>query len=173
MSESAIDIERTVYRLKSLGVEDTASTPVEGLTPMTSVCSISVAGATENELSNLPVSCPPDLIKFWQATNSARLFEDQQYGQWGLIIMAPEDAKSLTRRSKADNPALNDEDFIIGEFIGDSDLLLIRCDESSDDFGSVVIVSAIDPRDDWEVVAKSFGEFLVKYADNKGEKYWE
>jgi hypothetical protein len=173
MSEFATDVERTVHRLKSFGLENTASIPVEGLAPMTSACFVSEVRANEAALSNLPVSCPPDVLEFWRIASTARLFEDHQYGQWGLIIMTPENAHSLTIRSRADYPALTETDLVIGEFLADSDLLAVCCDKSIDDYGKVVIVSAIDPREDWCVAAESFGEFLTRYADSRGEKYWE
>jgi len=63
-------------------------------------------------------------------------------------------------------------DVIIGEFLGDSDLLLIRCDSNSNDFGAVVVVLPLDDRPEWYLVAYSFIEFLWAYLSSGGEKFW-
>ena len=116
---------------------------------------------------------PPDLVEFWLLTESVRLFEDQQYSQWGLVIQSPEDAVSLTQQSRDDNPGLVRTDLVIGEFLGDSDLLAVRCNPDVADYGCVIIASAIDPRADWEIAAKSLHEFLDRFINSGGEKYWE
>lgn len=64
-------------------------------------------------------------------------------------------------------------DLIVGEFIGDCELLLIRCDSSSSDFGSVILVNPIDPREDWSMIANDFEKFLVGYFQSQGDKFWE
>jgi hypothetical protein len=62
---------------------------------------------------------------------------------------------------------------ILGRFIGDSDLLLVRADPQSPDFGRIIVVTGvIDPRPDWEIVAESFGEFLNRYVAARGDRYW-
>jgi hypothetical protein len=61
---------------------------------------------------------------------------------------------------------------VIGKFLGDSDLLVIRCSQSEEDFGNVLVALPLDPRPDWDHVAESLADFLDEYAKTGGEKYW-
>jgi hypothetical protein len=61
---------------------------------------------------------------------------------------------------------------VIGKFLGDSDLLVIRADETQSDFGSVIVALPIDPRPDWYHVAKSLADFLEEFAQSGGQKFW-
>lgn len=133
------------------------------------VCSFLDGGAKQ-----LPSGLPPDLTEFWGAYKSARLFEDLEYGQWGLALLSPKDSseRSDVFRNRRTRDYLQG-DRIVGEFLGDSDLLLVRSDPELNDFGNVVVVLPIDVRGDWYVVAQSFTEFLRKYAEAEGSKYWE
>ncbi|KAE9904771.1 SMI1/KNR4 family protein, partial [Enterobacteriaceae bacterium TzEc051] len=56
---------------------------------------------------------------------------------------------------------------------GDSDLLLVRCDPNSDDYGSIFVVLPIDQRQDWYIVANTFQEFISKFYETQGDKFWE
>ena len=152
------------------------STPKPGmhrgkLTSVRLKCSISKGDEMANILEG---GLPPDLVEFWRETSAARLFEDVDYGQWGLEIVSPEIAKSLTEAQFTKRP---DDyirgDLIIGRFLGDADLLLIRCDHQSPDFGEIVVALPIDKRVDWNVVAKNFSEFLSRLVGVDGDKYWE
>lgn len=75
-------------------------------------------------------------------------------------------------KSNRNNDALQ-SDLIIGEFYGDSDLLLVRCDPNSDDYGSIFVVLPIDQRQDWYIVANTFQEFISKFYETQGDKFWE
>lgn len=133
------------------------------------VCSFSDGG-----VEHLPSGLPPDLTEFWGACESARLFEDRKYGQWGLVLLSPQESterSDVFRERRTRDYLLGDR--IVGEFLGDSDLLLVRSDPESSDFGNVVVALPIDAREDWYVVARSFTEFLNKYAEAEGNKYWE
>jgi len=117
---------------------------------------------------------PNQLIEFWKITKSAKLFEDTSYGQWGLIILSPRDALELTNKEKKRRPnEFKKHDLIVGEFIGDSELLLIRCGENYDDFENILVSLPIDPRSEWYNVSNSLEDFLEKYLQSEGDKYWE
>lgn len=129
---------------------------------------------SDSGVEQLPSGLPPDLIEFWRTCESARLFEDRKYGQWGLVLLNPQES---TERSNAFRERRARDymsgDRIVGEFLGDSDLLIVRCDPAASDFGKIVVALPIDARDAWPVVAPSFSEFLNKYTEEKGNKFWE
>jgi hypothetical protein len=123
------------------------------------------------ELSN---ELPSDLRDFWKSCSGARLFEDRHYGQWGLVVLSPNAAAAATSEFKQRRARdFRVGDLVIGRFLGDSDLLMLRCDPTVPDFGHAIVVLPLDPRHDWEVVATTFAEFLGKYAAAEGNKFWE
>jgi hypothetical protein len=61
----------------------------------------------------------------------------------------------------------------MGRFLGDQDLLIVRCNRSAPDFGSVLICTPLDDRQDWSVVADSFTGFVAHFAKEQGAKFWE
>ncbi|OEG74933.1 hypothetical protein BEL05_12210 [Shewanella colwelliana] len=131
-------------------------------------------GVEEYRLSGITANLPLEAKEFYLATDGATLFKDDKYGQWGLKIYCLDEIADATNRYQSEriSDAL-EGDLIIGEFVGDSDYLLLRCNLKSADFGSVVIVSAIDSRIDWDVVAADLGIFLRKFNSFQGDKYWE
>lgn len=146
---------------------------VEGMPPMSFACSMSNRPATESEFSILPFECPSELRCFWEETATARLFVDQEYGQWGLEILNPDLSMELTARFREERPSDSKlGDLVVGKFLGDSDLLIVRCDTNTDDYGSVVIALPLDPRMEWETAGKSFSGFLENYVMSGGEKFW-
>jgi hypothetical protein len=137
-------------------------------------CSFGQPGIPPKEFVNLGLQIPPELVEFWQNASNAMLFEDVDYGQWGLQIFPYSEVEVNTklaqkRRSKQFRPG----DLVVGQFLGDLDQLIVRCDASASDFGSVVIALQIYPREEWPTVAINFREFLNKYADANGDMYWE
>lgn len=146
---------------------------IEGMPPMTFSCSVSNQPAAESEFSMLPFECPADLQGFWALVATARLFVDQEYGQWGLEILSPTQSVELTARFREERH-LDSKlgDLVIGRFLGDSDLLIVRCDPASDDFGAVLVVLPLDPRIEWDLAAGSFALFLEYYIVSGGEKFW-
>ena len=68
--------------------------------------------------------------------------------------------------------AFESEDLIIGEFLGDSDLLVVRCSPNSTDFGQIIIALPIGHREDWYYLTYSLPEFLQKFIASQGEKFW-
>jgi SMI1 / KNR4 family (SUKH-1) len=119
------------------------------------------------------VSLPPDLKAFWDEIGGARLFIDAEYGQWGLILWSPTEVIQRSPQEVAKRPKdCRPGDLFIGKFVGDQELLLIRCAASDQDFGHVQVALEIDPRPTWPGVADSFGDFLIKYVHASGDKFW-
>ena len=117
---------------------------------------------------------PDELKAFWSFSCSAELFRDVTYGQWGLSILSPSESESETADAMKQRPhEFAAGDLVIGRFIGDSDYLVIRCDAGNLDFGSLLVATPLDERTHWYRVAGSLTEFLTKYADSTGDKYWE
>lgn len=116
---------------------------------------------------------PNDLRDFWINYNSAILFQDIEFGQWGLHIFSPFDALNTTIKEKKSRPNdFSENDLVIGEFLGDSDLLVISCD-TQNKYGQIKIALPIDPNGEWYTAANSFSEFIDKYSQVDGAKYWE
>jgi hypothetical protein len=117
---------------------------------------------------------PADLDWLWRHTEEVRLFEDIQYGQWGLVILNHEAAVHRTLQERARRPSdLLPGDVIVAEFLGDSDLLVVRADPETEDFGSVLVALPIDRRRHWPAVGESLSAFLDRYVSAQGAKYWE
>ncbi len=124
--------------------------------------------------ANLDVTLPNVIVDLWSLVRSVRLFEDVTYGQWGLVVVPPERSIELTERLLATRSVeTRPGDLVVGEFIGDSELLLLRCEESSGDYGAVVVVLPIYPRVEWPVVADSLNAFLHAYIAASGDKFWD
>jgi len=132
-------------------------------------CSFDTTGTRD-----LPPDLPSDLSDFWTKCSWARLFEDRRYGQWGLVLWQPSESSEQTvlfsRQRKKDFRA---GDRVVGRFLGDSELLLVRCDPNLPDFGNVIVALPLYGRADWDTVAVSFSTFLEKFAEAEGGKYWE
>jgi hypothetical protein len=62
---------------------------------------------------------------------------------------------------------------VIGEFLGDSERLVVSCSTAAADSGRVYVALPLDPRKEWESPASSLAEFLARYLDAQGEKYWD
>jgi hypothetical protein len=137
-------------------------------------CELNHAPASQAELAALPTWVSSDVRDFWAVTRQATLFRDTQYGQWGVEILSPADAFTETRRFRRERAQdFRSGDLVIGRFFGDSDLLIVRCNETRADVGSVCVALPIDPRDEWPIVASSFTEFLERLIATEGDKYWE
>ena len=97
------------------------------------------------------ISLPLAITNLWNQTSELRLFEDVTYGQWGLILWSSdrvitEQEKRIAQRKEDFRPG----DLIIGEFLGDADLLVLRCDTTASDFGNVLIALPLDSREEWQ-----------------------
>ncbi len=127
-----------------------------------------------NNIISHDFKLPNKVSDFYRVTDGSNLFKDDKYGQWGLNILSLSDAFEKTKGFEAERKRdFKEGDLIVGEFIGDSELLLIRCDSSSSDFGNVILVNPIDPREDWSMIANDFEKFLVGYFQSQGDKFWE
>jgi len=117
---------------------------------------------------------PEELDEFWCVSAGARLFEDAEYGQWGLVLLGPHEVSTETERFHSSRP--NDfveGDLILGRFLGDQDLLLMRCNPEERDFGQLLIALPIDTRRNWYRPASNLADFLEAYEQAEGAKYWE
>ncbi len=122
----------------------------------------------------LGITLPLTIINLWNQTSGLRLFEDITYGQWGLILWSPnqiitEQDKRIAQRKSDFRPG----DLIIGEFLGDADLLILRCDATSPDFGNIIIALPLDSREEWDIAANSLESFLNQLIAANGDKFWE
>jgi hypothetical protein len=121
----------------------------------------------------LGIEIPPELATLWDSCGGLILYEDAQYRQWGLIVMSPAKAIVANRRYRTEDERMVAGDLIFAEFWGDLELAMIRNDRASPDYGSVMIVGEMDPRSYWYTAARTLEEFLTRFMDAHGEKYWE
>jgi hypothetical protein len=144
------------------------------VTPGPLVCSFEPpSDAKDIENASTEFLIPKELADLWQFCGGATLFKDEQYGQWGLQLFSPEGALSATKKFSGDRGSdYAAGDLVIGEFIGDSDLLLLRCDPSLDSYSAVLIALPVDERADWDRAADTLKSFLEKYVQAEGGKFW-
>lgn len=110
----------------------------------------------------------PELEALWLSSREAWLFQDIDYGQWGLHILDPAAAAARTNAERASRPGdFEATDAVVGEFLGDSHLLVLEAN------GGVLVALPLDPRTDWPRVAPRLSEFLTRYLEAVGDKYWE
>jgi hypothetical protein len=104
----------------------------------------------------------------WRTTGSAELYQDIDYGQWGLRLLDPLASRKRTDIERSGRPSDFEEgDIVLGEFLGDLELLVV------DAMGSVRVALPIDPRSEWYVAAADLAEFLTRYREAHGAKFWE
>jgi hypothetical protein len=149
--------------------------PRDGLgeNPFKLACSFDEPASQEEIASAWPgAEVPDELVQAWSSSRQSRLFEDVDYGQWGLVLLSPQDAGRRTAEEHAQRPdAYHADDIVIGEFLGDQELLVFAPSEA--DPGHVLIALPMDDRRDWYSVAANFAEFLNRYLAALGSKYWE
>ncbi len=168
-----LSITDAIQLAKVQGGELSAPVLVDKMPPMKFVCNFSSSGASEQELAQLPCLCPSDLLEFWHISSTARLFEDNTYGQWGLEIYTPTESLRATEQFfAARKKETRLGDLLIGRFLGDSDTLILRCDPSASDFRHVLVALPLDSRNEWYRVAESFTEFVDKFVRSAGKKFW-
>lgn len=98
----------------------------------------------------------------------AWLFRDVDYGQWGLHVFTEQAGRdALVREARARPEDVRLDDIILGEFLGDSDLLMV------DRAGRVIVADPLSPRREWPVAAETILSFLEAFLDHDGEKFWE
>jgi hypothetical protein len=126
----------------------------------------------------LNLKIPDELRWLWNHYSSIVLSYHND-GFSGLYIYSPDQALvrhkyyyvKETELAKTTED-LRKGDFIIGEYFGEQQLVLIRCDEESEDFGSILMTQPIDPREEWPIVGTSLVDFLETYY-SAGEKFWD
>ncbi len=111
---------------------------------------------------------PAELDELWRITGGARLFEDIDYGQWGLVLLSADASRHRTEVELQERPAdMSRSDIVIGEFLGDQELLVYSSGEG------VLVALPLDDRSDWFRAAPTLAEFLERLMDSQGEKFWE
>lgn len=166
------NIDKLIHTIESIGIIDSPDVSI----PMPMHCQVLPPQAWDKEPleESFGITLPLAITHLWNQTSELRLFEDVTYGQWGLILWSPD--RVITEQEKRINQRREDfrsGDLIIGEFLGDSDLLVLRCDASSPDFGNVLIALPLDSREEWYLAANSLESFLSQYIAAKGDKFWE
>ena len=166
------DIEKLNHIIESIGIIDSPDVSI----PMPMHCQVLLPQPWDKKAFEeaLGITLPLAIAHLWDKTSGLRLFEDVTYGQWGLILWSPD--RVLTEQEK--RIAQTKEDFrpgdlIIGEFLGDSDLLVLRCNATFPDFGNVLIALPLDSREEWYVAANSLESFLNQFLAACGNKFWE
>ncbi len=115
---------------------------------------------------------PEELVEVWSTGRQSRLFEDVDYGQWGLVLLSPAAAAQRTVEERTQRPsAYRADDVVIGEFLGDQELLVLAPSEA--ERGGVLVALPLDDRPDWYAVAVDLADFLGRYLNALGNKYWE
>lgn len=109
---------------------------------------------------------PSDLASFWSIYRGGHLFQDIDYGQWGLHLFSPSEAEFETKRQTELGRGLEKGDIVIAEFRGDLDLMIV------DKTGHTFVGMPLDPRGAWPRW-NSFHQFMRSYVDNDGNKHWE
>ena len=149
--------------------------PKDGLgdSPFKLGCSLSAPATDEEIESAWPESPPPaELVEAWSVSRESRLFEDLDYGQWGLALLSPTASAERTTQLRVQRPGdYRPDDVVIGAFIGDLELLVMAPSEAGD--RRVLVALPLDDRCDWYPVASSLAQFLEKYLYSSGAKYWE
>lgn len=113
-----------------------------------------------------------DALELWTVCRTARLFEDVDHGQWGLVLLSPSASAARTAQEREARPEeIRLDDVVLGEFLGDLELLLLAPSEIGR--RRVLITLPLDGRADWAGAASGLREFLDRYFDNWGDKYWE
>jgi hypothetical protein len=71
---------------------------------------------------------PSELCDFWSYCNGADLFKDVTFGQWGLNLFSITESVAASDKFARERAIdAKPDDFVVGAFFGDSDLLLVRC----------------------------------------------
>ncbi|GAA1692495.1 hypothetical protein GCM10009765_47280 [Fodinicola feengrottensis] len=91
---------------------------------------------------------PGELAQVWSTSRQSRLFEDVDYGQWGLVLLSPEGAAERTMQERGQRSGdCRDDDVVIGEFLGDQELVVFAPSEG--DGRRVLVALPMDDRPDW------------------------
>jgi hypothetical protein len=164
-------IDALLSKIEQLGTIELADMAIA--MPLNSEIAPPIPRSTQALENRLNISLPEELQELWQKYNGLHLFEDKTYGQSGLIIWSPQEVLEKQQTLRRNSNEFESEDLIIGEFLGDSDLLVVRCNPNSTDFGQIIIALPIDHREDWYYPTYSLPDFLQRFIASQGEKFWE
>lgn len=123
--------------------------------------------------SKLTIRLPDDMRDLWNLSGGLRLFEDVFYGQWGLRIWSAQRTLEETLQWRERRRDFIPGDLVTGEFLGDADLLVIRCDPGTTNYRTTVIALPMDPRDEWPIAAPDLETFIRRYIEAESDKFWE
>lgn len=116
--------------------------------------------------NEIPAQAPEQLRELWRHTSGGLLLVDEQFGICGLTLHAPSEAMQRTRDRVEYGYELSESDWVLGEFVGDTDMLIV------DAHDKVVISAGSYPRAEWYVF-DSLPEVINRYVQAGAEKYWE
>jgi len=123
------------------------------------------------------VQMPTDLGELWGLCGGLRLYEDTIFQRRGLVVYAPPDTELLVLNReywKEKGADALPGDLVFGRFLGSRERVLVRCHQrGAAGYRSILIVPETGPRSTWKTVAPGIEEFLVRFLDAHGEKYWE
>lgn len=148
--------------------------PRDGLggNPFKLGCSLTGPATDEEICSAWPAGPPAELSRAWSVSRESRLFEDVDYGQWGLVLLSPAASAERTAEQRKLRPgAYRSDDVVAGEFLGDLELLVMAPSEDGD--RRVMVALPLDERRDWYAAAPDLARFLERYRDRQGDKFWE
>ena len=155
------------YRRKPTLLEERGRTPFK---LVSTVDAASEPGEIDTAWAGREV--PIDAADFWATSRGARLFDDVEYGQWGLHLLSPSASAARTDQEREERPSeFAPDDVVLGEFLGDQELLVLAPSEEGQ--RRILVALPLDGRTDWFAVASDLSEFLERYFDRYGEKYWE
>lgn len=111
---------------------------------------------------------PHTPIEVWRSFETARLFENEAFGQWGTELLSPVRLLDQTRSFSNARPLdVRPGDVVFGRFLGDTELLLIS------GYGRIHVVHPLDERSHWSEIANNLEEFLELVIEAQGAKYWK
>ena len=122
----------------------------------------------------LSVVLPDDLVSLWKCAGRVDLDVQCPIGHWGTVIWDPDQTtmENMQRGRRIASRPLQAGDLLIGECLGDGDVVLVRADPKADDFGGVVVLGE-DPRHETDTVASSVSQFIERCLASPATKFWE
>ena len=167
------EINRILIDLKENWEKPHKAIHSKGECPFLLKCTIDCKPDIQSIENTLILDVPEHVKDFWRFTKEAYLFQDIEYGQWGLHIYSVGNSIEITKEILTDRPEeILVTDLVLGNFLGDSDLLIVNCNKNSQDYGEVIIGLPLDRRNDWYFLQINFQQFLSEYSIRNGEKFW-
>ncbi len=105
----------------------------------------------------------------WLLCGEALLFEEPDYGQWGLHLLGPAASAARTAYEQAERPEdIRPSDVVIAEWLGDLELVVLAGTDEQ-----VLAAEPLDERSQWTKVAPNIATLLCNLVASDGERYWE